>query len=278
MPTAAADQGGLKGVVLLAEDNPVNQEVAKALLAKLGLRVDIAYNGAEALALSEAHRYDVILMDCQMPVMDGFQATAAIRQREGVSGRVPIVALTANAMEGDRNKCLAAGMDDYLSKPYSRAQLAEVLGRWLPADGDAGPGAEAIAVLQEREPNRSMDGDERASALNMGFLDQFRELDPTGGLSLVKDIMRVYLDTTPAMLPQVEQAVAAEDGEALRRAAHFLKSSSANVGADRLAELFRRLEVMGRERELAEAKSLLDPMRRAYDDATVAIRRVMAEG
>jgi HPt (histidine-containing phosphotransfer) domain-containing protein len=123
-----------------------------------------------------------------------------------------------------------------------------------------------------------MDGDERASALNMGFLDQFRELDPTGGLSLVKDIMRVYLDTTPAMLPQVEQAVAAEDGEALRRAAHFLKSSSANVGADRLAELFRRLEVMGRERELAEAKSLLDPLRRAYDDATVAIRRVMAEG
>jgi signal transduction histidine kinase/CheY-like chemotaxis protein len=146
---AVASRAALDGAVLVVEDNPVNQEVAKVLLTSLGLRVDVANDGAQALAMREAHRYDIILMDCQMPVMDGFQATTAIRQREGVSGRVPIVALTANAMEGDRNKCLAAGMDDYLSKPYSRAQLAEVLARWLPAE--ARPVARKTTERPERD-------------------------------------------------------------------------------------------------------------------------------
>ncbi len=269
---AAAVPGrvALTGAVLLAEDNPVNQEVAKAFLTRLGLRVDIANNGAEVLVLTEARRYDLILMDCQMPVMDGYQATVAIRQREAdTSGRLPIIALTANAMEGERCKCLAAGMDDYLSKPYSRAQLEATLARWLVPDAIV-PTAESPATVgalrQGRDP-----------ALNMTFLDQFRELDPGGGLGLIREIMAVYLDSSLALLRQVEQGLIAGDADALRRAAHSLKSSSANVGAEKLSKLFLELEVMGRDGQLTAAMPVFDETRQAYAEATAEMRHLMRE-
>lgn len=270
-PAAAVPgRAALTGTVLLAEDNPVNQEVARTFLTRLGLRVDIANNGAEVLALTGARRYDLILMDCQMPVMDGYQTTAAIRQREtGASGRLPIVALTANAMEGERCKCLAAGMDDYLSKPYSRAQLETTLARWLVPDtiaATAESAATAGALRQGRDP-----------ALNMTFLDQFRELDPVGGLGLIKEIMAVYLDNSLALLRQVEQGLVAGDADALRRAAHSLKSSSANVGAEKLSKLFLELEVLGRDGQLTAAMPLLDETRRAYAEATAEMRQLMRE-
>ena len=266
---AVSGQVTLAGSVLLAEDNPVNQEVAKTFLTRLGLRVDIANNGAEVLALTEARRYDLILMDCQMPVMDGYQTTAAIRQRQTeASGRLPIIALTANAMEGERCKCLAAGMDDYLSKPYSRAQLETTLARWLVADTIV-PTAGSATGASIRE--------ERDSALNMQFLDQFRELDPGGGLGLIKEIMTVYLDNSLALLRQVEQGLIAGDADALRRAAHSLKSSSANVGAEKLSRLFLKLEALGRDGQLTAAMPLLDQTRRAYAEATAEMRELVRE-
>ncbi len=269
-PPAVPGRVALTGTVLLAEDNPVNQEVARTFLTRLGLRVDIASNGAEVLALTEARRYDLILMDCQMPVMDSYQATAAIRQRQAdASGRLPIIALTANAMEGERCKCLAAGMDDYLSKPYSRAQLETTLARWLVPDTivpAAGPAATVGALRQGRDP-----------ALNMTFLDQFRELDPGGGLGLIKEIMTVYLDSSLGLLRQVEQGLIAGDADALRRAAHSLKSSSANVGAEKLSKLFLELEVMGRDGLLTAAMPVLDETRQAYAEATEEMRQLMRE-
>jgi CheY-like chemotaxis protein len=116
------------------EDNPVNQKVALVNLKKLGFDVQVAGNGREALIALAGNRFDLILMDCQMPEMDGFEATRAIRQREEQSAarRVPIVALTANALEGDREQCISVGMDDYLTKPFKQEQLREVLDRWLP--------------------------------------------------------------------------------------------------------------------------------------------------
>ena len=120
--------------VLVVEDNPVNQLVCQAMLARFGLIVEIANNGIEGLQALERNRFDLVLMDCQMPEMDGFTATAAIRQQERESAdhrHVPIIALTANAMEGDRARCLAAGMDDYLAKPFTMAQLSEMLTQWL---------------------------------------------------------------------------------------------------------------------------------------------------
>ena len=123
--------------VLLAEDNAVNQRVAVLMLERLGCRVDVAGNGLEALDLSGRLPYDIIFLDCQMPELDGYGAARAIRQREAGGPRVPIIALTANAMEGDREQCLAAGMDDYLSKPVVMASLAATLGRYT-ADGRKG--------------------------------------------------------------------------------------------------------------------------------------------
>jgi CheY-like chemotaxis protein len=117
--------------VLLAEDNPVNQMVARALLERAGCTVEMANNGEEAVALSAGRAFALIFMDCQMPVLDGYAATAAIRRREGDAGRTPVIAMTANAMPGDRERCLAAGMDDYLAKPIDDARLRATLDLWL---------------------------------------------------------------------------------------------------------------------------------------------------
>jgi len=125
----------LAGRVLIAEDNQINQVLAQQILKRLGLSSETAHNGREALALVEIENFDAILMDCQMPEMDGFQATGAIRENERRSGRkrIPIIAMTANAMDSDRERCLAQGMDDYVAKPFTAARLGEALARWLPA-------------------------------------------------------------------------------------------------------------------------------------------------
>jgi len=276
-PVAGIDhQPQLFGKVLLAEDNPVNQKLAKAMLARLGLTVDIANNGEEALALSEQLAYDVVLMDCQMPVMDGYQATAAIRMREvGNTKRLTIIALTANAMQGDRDRCLAAGMDDYLAKPYSMLELEQMLSRWLKPEGSQ---AEAGEVTTPVEGSVASPAEvKRAGSINMKFLDQLRELDPAGGMGLARQILQVYLDSTGKLVNQAEQAIVAGDAEALRIAAHTLKSSSANVGAETVSALFKQLEVLGREAKLEQASRLFDQARLEYDQAVNEIRTLLEE-
>ncbi len=232
--------------ILLVEDNPVNLMVAQRLLQVLGAECDTAGNGQIALEKLDAEHYDLVLMDCQMPVLDGYAATRRWRELEQerkAGHRLPIVAMTANAMAGDRQKCLDAGMDDYLAKPVTRSDLERCIGRWRGADlavPDTLPPPEQLAA---RTP----------PVLNAGVLDELREV--LGGE--VDRIIAVYLEDAPRLIAQLERAAAANDPIALRVAAHTLKSSSANVGATTLSEAARDLEHGARDGTLAKPEVLV---------------------
>ncbi len=257
--------------VLLAEDNPVNIEVARAMLESLDLRVDCVGNGEQALAAVRARRnqgpepgqYDAVLMDCQMPVMDGFAATAMIRrdEREAGHGRVlPIIAITANALQGDREACLAAGMDDYLSKPFAQQELAAVIGRWIALPlaatvhhGDAPP----------RLPPASVEVIQR-DVINRAALDKIRMLSRERGDALVQKVISVYVDDTPQQLSTLRRAIDGLDAGNVRRIAHTLKSASANVGAEALAALCKEMEHLGRADTTEGAGAILTVMEQEF--------------
>ena len=244
----------LSGRVLLVEDNPVNQSVARAMLRKLGLSMALANHGGEALALVRDEAFDLVLMDCQMPVMDGYEATAAIRSLPGGRGQgLPIIALTANAMQGDEQRCLSAGMDAFLAKPYTLAGLRAVLVRWLPA------------VARE------------VPAIDHKVLQSLCELDETGGLDLAREIFEAFLESAEPAMARIEAALADGDLGVLGQAAHAMKSSAANVGALALSAGHRELERCAREARLADAQRLLAPVRHEHARAVAALRELMKD-
>ena len=263
----------LQGKILLVEDHPVNQEYAVQALSGLGVDVQLAGNGVEALKRLQQQNYDLVLMDCQMPEMDGYRATQLIRQEEQKNGtpRLPIIAVTANAMQDDRQRCISAGMDDYLSKPFNKAQVAMLLQRWLPeasravtkpavVKAESAPCADQPAVLVDDGP------------LLRTAIEQLREMDDDG--RFLKRIIDAYLEKSPTDIEQLNQAVTLSDAEALRKAAHSFKSSSYNLGAHQLAELCATLEKMGRENDLDQAKSLCFTIDTEYQRAREALIKI----
>ncbi|MEN3277640.1 MAG: two-component system, sensor histidine kinase and response regulator [Massilia sp.] len=249
--------------VLLTEDNPVNVEVAKAMLESLGLQAHVANNGAEALAAVRAGSFEAVLMDCQMPVMDGFAATAAIRRDELDAGRprtLPVIAITANALQGDREACLAAGMDDYLSKPFSQAELAAVIGRWIPLPLSTTVHHDEAAPTLPPETREVIQRD----VINAAALDKIRALSRAGGDALVQKVVAAYVGDTPQHLHALRQAVDGSDADTVRKVAHSLKSASANVGADTLARLCKDLEQLGRSAAVTGAADLLSDMEHEF--------------
>jgi PAS domain S-box-containing protein len=251
VPTAATPLR-IHARVLMAEDNGVNQFVARNMLQSLGCEVEIVRNGHEAVLAVQRGGHDIVLMDCQMPVMDGYAATREIRaweRNEPQSRRVPIIALTANALVGAAEACLAAGMDDHLAKPYSRNQLASVMARWLPAqvaEGSAEVAADPVA--RETAP---------ATALDRRALDNIRALESEGGPSILDEVIRIYLDEAPRHLSGLHAAAQIADAAELARIAHAFKSASLNVGATRLGDLCRELERQGKAGEIADATGLV---------------------
>jgi CheY-like chemotaxis protein len=222
--------------VLLAEDNAVNQEVARIMLEGRGCRVDLAADGAQAVEALASRRYDLVFLDCQLPVMDGFVATRWVREGARASAateRTAIIALTAHAMKGDREQCLAAGMDDYLSKPFSQRQLREVMQRWLPAIDRSG--------LERRNPVRALAAPQtgedagRPDTLDRKVLEAIRALEDADTPGLLQNVIDLYLRDSSRLVTRVREAAACGDGTALLEAAHGLKSTSGNVGAGRLA-------------------------------------------
>ena len=254
--------------VLMAEDNGVNQVVARNMLRSLGCRYDIVPNGQDALEAVQRGGYDLVLMDCQMPVMDGYAASRAIRAWEVAQGaadgstpRIPIVALTANALVGDAETCLAAGMDDHLAKPYSRLQLGKVMARWLPAhlverhaDTELPP-TEPAALAPAAVAAAPANGGRLALVLDQKSLANIRALDEDGESSVLDEVIGMYLDEAPQQLAALHSALAAADGPAMGRIAHALKSASFNVGATALGELCRELERVCKAQGKPEGKA-----------------------
>lgn len=228
--------------VLLVEDNSVNLLVAQRLLQVLGCEVETATQGEQALAALHARPFDVVLMDCQMPVLDGYDTTRRWRAHEAPRGtaRLPIVAMTANAMAGDRERCLQAGMDDYLSKPINRETLQAVLARWGSAMADD-PAVQPPSLPQHAPapPAASPTRDESpAPVLDQEVLDELLEVI---GADTAR-IIGVFLDDTPPLIRQLQDASVAADLDQLRALAHSLKSASANVGAMALSAAAWRIE------------------------------------
>ena len=253
--------------VLLAEDNPVNVEVARAMLESLGLQAQVARNGLEALQAVRAGEYEAVLMDCQMPVMDGFAATGAIRRDEHESASMhgqqrppPIIAITANALQGDREACLAAGMDDYLSKPFTQQQLAAVIGRWiaLPIAGSVHHGDAPPTLPEEAREVIHRD------VINTAALEKIRALSRDGGDALVQKVIDAYVGDVPQHLRTLRQAIGGHDAPTVKRIAHSLKSASANVGAETLAGLCKELEHLGRADTIEGADTLLADMEHEF--------------
>ena len=236
--------------ILVAEDNQINQQVAVGILQQLGYRADVVGNGREAVEAVRQLPYDLLLMDCQMPELDGFEATAAIRQlHQGATVRLPIVAMTANAMRGDRERCLEAGMDDYLSKPIDPDKLRDVLARWIHGLTEAPPG--------DRRPSIDIPALEAMIGKNSPALDR---------------LLRTFLRTIEPMLVGAAAAAAHQEAGDLKRIAHTLKGACSNVRAAEMARLAADLEKASADQAWEQAGSLSQSLRRAFEGASAEIQ------
>ncbi len=247
--------------VLVAEDMAVNREMAKGMLELIGVRCTSVADGRGVVPALEKQHFDLILMDCQMPEMDGYAATAVVREWErtaAIRGRIPIVALTANAMAGDREQCLSAGMDDYLSKPFTQRALLAAIQRWIPLNHLPDRAAErAQEAATSATSCRPIDAAARLS-VNPRTLESMRNMSE----SLFENVIWVYLRDLPLCVERICGALAKNDADALRKSAHGLKSSSANVGADRLVEICKALELTGRSGTIAQASERIPEIQR----------------
>ena len=249
--------------VLVAEDNAVNQRVAATMLEKLGYRTDVATNGLEALVALSSIPYAAVLMDVQMPEMDGYEATAEIRRREeGQDRHTPIIAMTANAMRGDREKALEAGMDDYVSKPVKTEELEEVLRRWVSAEGDMSEAAEEATVSATGDV--SIVEDSEARPLDRSVLAGLHELQEEGEPDILSELIELFLADIPPKLVVLREAAEADDAHSVERLAHSIKGSCGNMGAVEMEALCKELEEMGRSEDLAAAPARISLLEGAF--------------
>jgi CheY-like chemotaxis protein len=244
--------------MLLCDDNVINQKVAMRLLQQMGYKPDLAANGLEALAALDRQTYDMIFMDVQMPEMDGLEATRAIRERQHDKSKFPnykssiiIVAMTANAMTGDREKCLAAGMDDYLAKPVRPEDIRTIVERW----GSAAGMSETAAPAQTATATRSLTPESPAPApaqdppVNMDRLLDFT----SGNLDDLRELITLYLKQTATQMEQLAAAIQSNSAPDVRRLAHSCAGASATCGMSRIVPLLRDLERQGDSGTLSSA-------------------------
>ncbi|MBI5653114.1 MAG: response regulator, partial [Chloroflexi bacterium] len=238
--------------ILLAEDNLVNQKVALLILQKMGYRADVAANGIEVLDALDRQPYDVILMDVQMPELDGLEATHAIRMRVPADRQPRIIAMTAEAMQGDREMCLDAGMDDYVSKPVRVEEL--------------------VHALAQSNPRVLADSGE----LDRKILDELRDA-ASDAPQIIEELLGLFQRNAPKLIADLRHAAETQDAEKLRRAAHALKSASANLGARALAALCQEMETAGRAGQVNGAANHIAQVEHAYACALGALKNYLAQ-
>jgi CheY-like chemotaxis protein/HPt (histidine-containing phosphotransfer) domain-containing protein len=258
LPKVSKEADSRKVNILLAEDNPANQKLALVQIQKLGYLVDAVDNGKKAveIVISDPHRYAMVLMDCQMPEMDGFEATRRIRKSEkSTKTHIPIIAMTANAMEGDRKACEKAGMDDYISKPVTLKILAEILERWSPSQGKT-------FTKKDSKGKRKM-----KITLDTNILNNIRELQSEGEEDLLSELIDVYKKDSKQTITKIHTSSEQGDLVLVRRAAHSLKGSSANLGAAELAAICHKLETAAGEGDSARITNLLPELNETYNQS-----------
>jgi CheY-like chemotaxis protein len=264
--------------VLVAEDNPINEEVLRELLTSLGCTYRTASNGRAACVAFESETFDIVLMDCQMPEMDGLTATSRIRQFENMHARprTPIIAVTANAFDADRIASRTAGMDDYLLKPFTEEELSKALTRWIKPVAEATRLPASSSTAEDKlsaEAPVARVTDPTLAGLDQAFLDDLRLRRP----QLFERLLTVYMTHAPTNVGQLLDALAQGQSDALYLAAHSLKSSSANVGAKRIAELARQIEAMARSGPLAGIAPIAEELRVAFEHTQTAMKNALEQ-
>jgi two-component system, sensor histidine kinase and response regulator len=247
--------------VLVVEDNPVNQALAVAILAKLGYGAEVAGNGREAVEVVAQAAYGAVLMDCQLPVMDGYQATAEIRRREGMDRHTPIIAMTAAALPVPRERCLAAGMDDYIAKPVLVSDVAAGLSRWLHGEATV---PRASASAESAESARDV--------LDPDRLAELGQLDSAGdGSEFLCMLVDCFLTRAPADLASLRAAVERGDATAIYHVAHRLKGAAATLGSPGMVDVCQELEALASTGALAPARELLCCLEHEFGRVTRAL-------
>jgi CheY-like chemotaxis protein/HPt (histidine-containing phosphotransfer) domain-containing protein len=253
--------------ILVAEDNPVNQDVAVGLLQSLGCRVVTAPNGRSAVQSFAQEKFDLVLMDCEMPIVDGLEATRRIRQLEELETaqdtHTPIIALTAHALADIHESCIAAGMNDFLTKPFDESQIVSALRRWI------GP--------LEREAKERVDAADKpvSATIDVAAIAAIRAMDSKGGDTLLKNVVAKFLATSPALVTTVREKFAAGDAEAVWRTAHSLKSSAGALGAKLLAQRCAAIEKTAREKGLDGVKDIVDTLETEFNAAAEQLQELI---
>ena len=264
-----SDNVNFNSRILLAEDNLVNQEVAIGMLTILGCEVDVVPNGLEALQAFSSEDYDLILMDCHMPEMDGFRATKEVRRFERSKGckHTPVIALTADVQKGIQEQCIETGMDDYLSKPFNQSALSDILKKWLQPD--------AVPLLSESSPNNTSQLEQ--VLLDSGRIEQLRTVGEMSGRNVLGKAIKLFIDQTPKDVRSLRKHIDAGDAEALRQVSHSLKSGSANLGASSFSQLCMQMEDAAREKQLYKVPELMQSIERLMPRVFAALNNEAVE-
>jgi len=243
--------------LLLADDNPINQKVGVSVLNKLGYRADIAHNGLEVLKALEQKVYDMIFLDVQMPEMDGLETARQVCQRWMPDKRPRLIAMTGNALMGDRERCLEAGMDDYISKPVRIAELRSILERWGPLR--SGKSDTSLIFRHTSLPLERL--------LDQSIIAELRDMPPSDGVGMLQELVDLFLESAPQRIAQISEHLS--DPVKLAFHAHALKSMSLNLGAKRIVEISQKLEELGRSGNISGAPALLKELQSTFTQTKV---------